>query len=91
MREYENRLTNLPSAAAGADGLSSASIQRIAEMEGEVLGARERVLELEARVRAFEGLPQDREKARGVVREKERELEGLKRRRDGLFEGLVGG
>ncbi|KAJ9647192.1 hypothetical protein H2199_002179 [Coniosporium tulheliwenetii] len=91
VREYEDKLASLPSAAPEAEQLSSASIQRIAGMEEEVLGARERVLGLETRVQAFEGLPQDREKARGVVREKERELEGLKRRRDGLFEGLVGG
>lgn len=90
MREYEDRLASL-APASGAEQLSSTSIAQVAGMEAEVLAARERVLELEARVSAFEGLPGDREQARKMVREKERELEGLRGRRDGLFEGLVGG
>lgn len=94
VREYEDRLASLalqPGSAGAADAVSSASIARIAQMEEEAREARERVEQLEAEIKAFEGLPQDREKARKVVREKEKELEGLKRRRDGLFEGLVGG
>lgn len=52
--------------------------------------ARVRVERLEAKVDEFAGLPPDREAARKEVARLEVELNELRRRRDGLFEGMLG-
>ena len=56
--------------------------------EREVRDLEKRVRGLEGRVRGFEGLPPDREIALLEVERLRRELEGLARRREGLFAGL---
>ena len=56
--------------------------------EREVRDLEKRVRGLEGRVRGFEGLPPDREMALLEVERLRRELEGLAKRREGLFEGL---
>lgn len=54
--------------------------------ESEVRDLEKRVRGLEGRVRGFEGLPPDREMALLEVERLRKELEGLARRREGLFE-----
>lgn len=56
--------------------------------EREVRDLEKRVRGLEGRVRGFEGLPPDREMALLEVERLRRELEGLAKRREGLF-GLI--
>ena len=56
--------------------------------EREVRDLEKRVRGLEGRVRGFEGLPPDREMALLEVERLRKELEGLARRREGLFAGL---
>ena len=56
--------------------------------EREVRDLEKRVRGLEGRVRGFEGLPPDREMALLEVERLRKELEGLARRREGLF-GLI--
>lgn len=57
--------------------------------ERELRDLEARVRGLEGRVRGFEGLPPDKEMALLEVERMRRELEGLVRKRDGMFEGLV--
>lgn len=59
--------------------------------ERELRDLEARVRGLEGRVRGFEGLPPDKEMALLEVERMRRELEGLVRKRDGIFEGLVEG
>jgi len=59
------------------------------EQEAGLVELRKRVEELEEQVRRFRGLPMEKEGARREVRRLEAEAEKVKRRRDGLFEGLV--
>jgi HAUS augmin-like complex subunit 1 len=51
---------------------------------------RERVEAVEREVAEFEGLPADKEMARKEVARLEVRLDDVRRRRDELFEGLVG-
>lgn len=57
--------------------------------ERELRDLEARVRGLEGRVRGFEGLPPDKEMALLEVERMRRELEGLVRKRDGMFEGLI--
>ena len=59
------------------------------EQEAALGELRARVEELEGQVRRFRGLPMEKEAARREVRRLEAEAETVRRRRDGLFEGLV--
>lgn len=77
-------------ASAQAGPLSSANLHALARAEDEVAALRLGVARLEARVRAYRDLPPEREEARAVVREREAVLAGLRERRDGGFEALVG-
>ncbi|KAK3060893.1 hypothetical protein LTS18_007469 [Coniosporium uncinatum] len=63
----------------------------IVRMEQSVLSLRKELEELVTRVERFHDLPPDKEDARKEVERKMRELERLRRQRDGLFEGLVDG
>lgn len=92
LREYEDRLASLPASNFSSSQVnSSTSLARLADEEKALVELRGRVQELEAKVRAFEGLPASKEDARAEVKRLENELNGLRRRRDGLFEGLVEG
>jgi HAUS augmin-like complex subunit 1 len=88
LTEYNDRL-----AAISADGSSGARsgvfIEEIVRREGEILSLGERVERLEGQVDRFRGLPGDIQGARNEVVQVEKQLMDLKRRRDGLFEGLV--
>ena len=72
----------------------AASAQAIEDMlaQQEALEAlRRKVQALEAKVDEFAGLPADREGARKEVGRLEVELDEMRRRRDGLFGGLLDG
>ncbi|KAA6408798.1 MAG: hypothetical protein FRX48_07142 [Lasallia pustulata] len=88
IREYKDRLARLEKATGGKPNLGIAEIkmeERAIMMEGE------RIQALEDRVKAFRGLPADKELALLEVERTRRELEVLTRKRDSLFEALVEG
>ena len=80
--EYIERLGSL-------EGKDGGLIEEVVGREKLVLEFGERVSELEDQVKAFKGLPRDREEARREVEKVGRELVGLQRRRDRMFEELV--
>ncbi|KAK5007654.1 hypothetical protein LTR16_002089 [Cryomyces antarcticus] len=88
--EYRDRLSALSSTAPSLPS-GVPTVQRAGELEEEVTALRERVKALEAEVQRFKGLPPDRDLARLKVEEARVELAGVRRERDGVFEGLVGG
>jgi len=96
LREYEDRLSSLTPATTTGSGAgrppepaSAAGIMQLVEQEAALGELRARVEELEGQVRRFRGLPMEKEAARREVRRLEAEVETVRRRRDGLFEGLV--
>lgn len=84
LAEYKDRLTVLEKGKA-----PTLSIPQMVEEEKDVLELQENSEALEGRVSAFKGLAPDRELAKLEVERVRRELVGLERKRDGLFEGLV--
>ncbi|KAL1618937.1 hypothetical protein SLS56_010354 [Neofusicoccum ribis] len=76
--------------ASAAVPASTARLEALAAAEAEVAALRAGVARAEAQVRAFGDLPAGREEAVRVVREREAVLAGLRERRDGGFEALVG-
>lgn len=74
----------------GASASSASAIEDMLEQQRGLDELRERVERLERQVEEFAGLPAERESARKEVGKLEVELDGLRRRRDGLFEGMVG-
>ncbi|KAI9755837.1 MAG: hypothetical protein M4579_004119 [Chaenotheca gracillima] len=90
LREYNDRIKAL--------GLDSAEMKQqprhptlpaLKEHEIRTSQRMVSVAALEARVAAFHGLPHGKQEALHEVGKAERELEGLRRQRDSLFEGLV--
>lgn len=75
---------NSKSGTHGSIGLGELRVE-----ERELRDLEARVRGLEGRVRGFEGLPPDKEMALLEVERMRRELEGLVRKRDGMFEGLI--
>lgn len=75
---------NNKSGTHGSIGLGELRVE-----ERELRDLEARVRGLEGRVRGFEGLPPDKEMALLEVERMRRELEGLVRKRDGMFEGLI--
>lgn len=69
---------------------SSESLSEMLEQQKGLNDLKARVEGLEKQVDEYAGLPADREQARREVNKLEVELDGVRRRRDGLFEGLVG-
>ncbi|KAI9723662.1 MAG: hypothetical protein M1812_000962 [Candelaria pacifica] len=67
----------------------SPSLQQVVNQEQGILKLKAVVRNVEAEVRGFQGLPCDRELALLEVERVRRELDGLKRSRDSLFEALV--
>ncbi|ORY15871.1 hypothetical protein BCR34DRAFT_584804 [Clohesyomyces aquaticus] len=101
IRECEDKILALSSGSTSAQrggkgstvdvGIASAeSILQMLEQQKVVEELREKVERLEKEVSAFAGLPADREAARREVSRLEVDLDGVRRKRDGLFEGLVG-
>lgn len=85
--EYRERAKRLETAAKNRGNNITLPELRVEERELRDLEAR--VRGLEGRVRGYEGLPPDKELALLEVERMRRELEGLVRKRDGIFEGLV--
>lgn len=83
--DYRERLQG---AGGGGEGTT---VEALIECEKEVLALKEQVLDLEARVKAFQGLPPERDLARVEVERVERELAGLEERREALYDNMVGG
>jgi HAUS augmin-like complex subunit 1 len=69
---------------------SAEAIGEMLEQQKALDELRERVEGLERDVGVYAGLPADREAARKEVGRLEVGLDEVRRRRDGLFEGLVG-
>jgi HAUS augmin-like complex subunit 1 len=97
LREAEGQLATLSQSQSQAQSRNgdgeigtAGGLAAFEERERGLLELRGRVADLENRVQGFKGLPMEKEGARQEVRRVEGELEGLERRRDGLFEGLVG-
>ena len=84
--EYKERASRMERAGAVKPEVG---IPEIKGQEKELRDLEKRVRGLEGRVRGFEGLPPDKDMALLEVERMRRELEGLVRKRDGLFEGLV--
>lgn len=84
--EYKDRASRMERAGAAKPEVG---IPEIKGQEKELRDLEKRVRGLEGRVRGFEGLPPDKDLALLEVERMRRELEGLVRKRDGLFEGLV--
>lgn len=85
--EYRERAKRLETAVKNKGNSITLPELRVEERELRDLEAR--VRGLEGRVRGYEGLPPDKELALLEVERMRRELEGLVRKRDGIFEGLV--
>ncbi|KAF2444065.1 hypothetical protein P171DRAFT_485530 [Karstenula rhodostoma CBS 690.94] len=97
IREYEDRLASLEyqqaktAATPASKSVSSAeAIADMLEQQASLSALRQRVESLEREVDEFAGLPADREAARKEVSKLEIELDNVRRRRDALFEALVG-
>lgn len=71
--------------------VSLTPVEEVVEKEKRVLELGEKVRELEEQVKAFKGLPGDKDDARKEVEKIRKENEKLRQKRDRLFEGLVGG
>lgn len=96
IREHEDKLSSLQSSQSrnmtpGSKNVGSAeAITDMLEQQKALDELRERVEGLEKQVAEFGGLPADKEAARKEVGKLEVRLDELRRRRDELFEGLVG-
>lgn len=96
IREYEDKLSSLQSNQSrsmtpGSKYIGSAeAIGEMLEQQKALDELRERVEGLEGEVGEFAGLPADKEMARKEVGKLEVKLDEVRRRRDELFEGLVG-
>lgn len=97
IREYEDRLSSLEKSHArtaptpASKNVSSAeAIVDMLEQQTALNALRQKVERLEKEVDEYAGLPADREAARKEVAKLEVELDNVRRRRDALFEGLVG-
>ncbi|KAH4087873.1 hypothetical protein HBI18_207060 [Parastagonospora nodorum] len=96
IREYEDKLSSLQSNQSrsmtpGSKYIGSAeAIGEMLEQQKALDELRERVEGLESEVGGFAGLPADKEMARKEVGKLEVRLDEVRRKRDELFEGLVG-
>ena len=96
IREYEDRLSSLQSSQSrnmtpNSKNMASAeAINEMLEQQKALDELRERVEGVEREVADFAGLPADKEAARKEVGKLEVRLDEVRRRRDELFEGLVG-
>lgn len=88
--EYRERTRRLEKSGNGKGGIAGGTtLPELRVEERELRDLEARVRGLEGRVRGYEGLPPDKELALLEVERMRRELEGLVRKRDGIFEGLV--
>ncbi|KAF2737931.1 hypothetical protein EJ04DRAFT_487101 [Polyplosphaeria fusca] len=93
IKEHEDKLSSLQAAQGrsgkGADVASAETIGEMLEQQKALDELRNRVEGLERQVDEFAGLSADTDAARKEVGKLEVELDGLRRKRDGLFEGMV--
>lgn len=82
---------NSPRKPGRSNTVSLTPVEEIVAKEKRVLELGEKVRKLEEQVKAFKGLPKDKDDARREVEKIRKENERLRRKRDELFEGLVGG
>ena len=73
-------------ASVGFPSVTSEDIQREEEAYFDILSRRK---DLEAQIKAFQGLPPDTDAAREELESRRSELRSLTQRRDAVFEGLV--
>jgi HAUS augmin-like complex subunit 1 len=97
VREYEDRLASFQAqqgrnaaTPASKDVGSAEAIAEMLEQQAGLDALARKVEGLEKEVDEFAGLPADREAARREVAKLEVEVDNVRRRRDALFEGLVG-
>ena len=85
LKEYEERIKDLEVAKKGAPTMES-----ITQEEIRVGELQEQAGKLADKLRVYAGLPPDLEAAKGELRRSQEELQELKRRRERLFEAMVG-
>lgn len=100
IRDVEDRVGGLQSGGAkgrrdkdrstNGEVVLADRVAQMMETQERLERARLRVEKLEAKVDEFAGLPPDREAARREVAKLEVELDGLRRKRESLFEGMLG-
>ncbi|KAF2011771.1 hypothetical protein BU24DRAFT_495892 [Aaosphaeria arxii CBS 175.79] len=95
IREYEDRFSSLQSLQNRSlkrigDASSAEAMADTLEQQKALRELRTVVEDLEARLAVFAELPADKEAARRELGRLEVELDGLRRRRDALFESMVG-
>lgn len=83
LTEYNDRLAGLGSNASERDA------RDVVEKEQKIAKLELQLEDLNGRIQAYKGLPRDRDKALGMMRSKEKEVDRLTRRLDELFEGLA--
>lgn len=66
------------------------SVPEVIKQEQEILALKERVMDLEGQVRAYQGLPPERDLARLEVERVQGELAELEGRREGMYDGMIG-
>lgn len=88
MGEYDERLRN---ASASGSEIPEKLLSEVeaANANAEVL--MQRLRDVEQRIEVYEGVPPEAREVRRVMQELRAELEGWIRRRDEMFEGMVGG
>jgi HAUS augmin-like complex subunit 1 len=96
IREYEDKLSSLQSMQSrtmtpGSKHIGSTdALMEMLEQQKALDELKARVESVEREVGEYSGLPADREAARKEVGKLEVRLDELRRKRDGLFEGMVG-
>lgn len=85
--DYEERLAALEHTAAGVQAVS---VEDVVQLEKELLTLRAKLAQSQGQVKAYEGLPPNKDAARKEIKRLETELEGLKRERDRIFADMVG-
>lgn len=86
LSEYEERLATLDSNGAATQAIG---FGEVVQQEKELSELRNRLMQVQGQVRAYEGLPPDKEAARKEVKAFEKKLEGLKGQRDQIFADMV--
>lgn len=86
MSEYDERLRN----ASGAE-IPEALLSEVETSKRGLEVLVQRVKDVEDRIEVFEGVPPEAREVRKMMQELRGELEEWVRRRDEMFEGLVGG
>lgn len=87
LQEYESRAAAMP-AQSNQKWSTAASVAKLVELEREILKLEDREAKLSKQLGEYKGLPNDLKKAQKTVGKLRDEVQGLRRRRDQLFEGI---